>query len=200
MFSAFPPGIRIRWLHCGDREKATRDSWPTRRCPGRLETTPGLERSSRWRRSSPISLAETPWCCCRNVIEICNVGSVFCSSHHVKWTVLFFPVYRNLHFLHFSIFTQTIDGLWCKYQKNKEIFYCFYHYGVWLLNFFISKCPNHVPIILVYGGKNGASVETKMRLLMFLIQISRDFIRAETKCIHTYEVLAFYFLPDHLHF
>lgn len=110
------------------------------------------------------------------------------------------PVNLNFHFLHFSIITQTIDGLWCKYQKNKEIFYCFYLYGVWLLNFFISKCPNHVPIILVYGGKNGASVQTKMCLLMFLMQISRDFIRAETKCIHTYEVLAFYFLPDHLHF
>lgn len=67
--SNFPPRTRTKWRHCGGRERATRGPWPTRRCPAPWGTTPGPERSSRWRRSSPTSSARTPWCRCRRGSE-----------------------------------------------------------------------------------------------------------------------------------
>lgn len=81
--SASPRQTRTRWRRSGAGERATRGPWLTRRCPGRSGTTPGQERSSRWRRSSPTSSVKTPWCHCRKDNREILVADFVHSSHHV---------------------------------------------------------------------------------------------------------------------
>lgn len=83
--SASPRQTRTRWRHSGAGERATRGPWLTRRCPGRSGTTPGQERSSRWRRSSPTSSVKTPWCHCRKDNREILVADFVHSSYHVIW-------------------------------------------------------------------------------------------------------------------
>lgn len=93
-FSASPLRIKNTWRHSGASAKETEGPWPTKRCPVLWETTHAQEKSSKWEKNWPTSLAEPPWLRwgasrdwrTHHANRVVGLFSKWCLVHHIKRT------------------------------------------------------------------------------------------------------------------
>lgn len=143
--SSSPPNTKKSWRLTGAKRKETAKKWPTRKWPELWETMEKLERSRKWRRSSPTSSARRCWI--TSAITIITdeetkaqlselaVDLLFCLGYLPSFLIYLLAMPLCAFSTAFVLTSTQVWVFWCKIQTKSLLYFSKYVNIIWTLMF-----------------------------------------------------------------